>query len=378
MGSAWRWLGGILATLAAFTALAAERGVTATTILLGQSAAFSGPASELGTEMRAGAMAYFQAVNAAGGVNGRRIELRSLDDGYEGDRAAANTKKLIDDGVFLLFGYVGTPTSNAAKPIFTAAKVPFVGPFTGAESLRTPVNRYIFNIRASYYDETDKLVGQLAGEQLDRIAVFYQNDDYGKAGLAGVERAMQKRNMKIVATGTVERNTVQVAAAVKSICKVEPQGVVMISAYTSVAAFIKAAHAAGCNPQFLNVSFVGSKALAHEAGPDGRGVGISQVVPFPWNLSARVVKEYQQLLEASTGKRNYSFTSLEGFVAAKVLVEGLRRTGADLTRERFVNAMEQMRDYDVGGFTVSFSPTDHSGSKFVELTVIGKDERFLR
>ena len=377
MGNAWRWLGGIVATVVALS-VGAEPGVTATTILIGQSAAFTGPASELGTEMRAGAAAYFQAINAAGGVNGRKIEMRSLDDGYEGDRAAANTKKLIDDGVFLLFGYVGTPTSNASKPIFTAARVPFVGPFTGAESLRNPLNRYIFNIRASYYDETDKLVGQLVGQTLDKIAVFYQNDDYGKAGLAGVERAMQKRGIKIIATGTVERNTVEVTAAVKTICKIETQGVVMISAYKSCAAFIKAMRAAGCNPQFMNVSFVGSKALAHEAGPAGRGVGISQVVPFPWNLSARVVKEYQQLLEASTGKQNYSFTSLEGFIAAKVLVEGLRRTGPDLTREKFIGAMEQIRDLDVGGFTVTFTPTDHSGSKFVELTVIGKDERFLR
>jgi branched-chain amino acid transport system substrate-binding protein len=356
----------------------ADPGVTPTTILIGESAAFTGPASELGTEMRAGALAYFQAVNAAGGVNGRKIELRSLDDGYESDRAAANTRKLIDDGVFLLFGYVGTPTSNASKPIFTAAKVPFVGPFTGAESLRNPLNRYIFNIRASYYDETEKIVGQLVGQTLDRIAVFYQNDDYGKAGLTGVERAMQRRNMKIVATGTVERNTVDVAAAVASIGKIEPQAVVMISAYKSCAAFIKAMRAAGYNPQFVNVSFVGSRALAHEAGPAGRGVGISQVMPFPWNLSTRVVKEYQQLFSASTGKQEYSFTSLEGFIAAKVLVEGLRRTGNDLTREKFIAAMEQMRDYDVGGYSVSFSPTDHNGSKFVELTVISKDERFLR
>jgi branched-chain amino acid transport system substrate-binding protein len=377
MGNAWKSVGAIVAAVIAVAA-SADPGVTSNSILIGQSAAFTGPASELGTEMRAGAMAYFQLINAQGGVNGRKIELRSLDDGYEGDRAAANTKKLIDEGVFLLFGYVGTPTSNASKPIFTAAKVPFVGPFTGAESLRNPLNRYIFNIRASYYDETDKLVGQLVGQTLERIAVFYQNDDYGKAGLAGVERAMTKRNMKILATGTVERNTTDVAAAVKSICKIEPQGVVMISAYKSCAAFIKEARAAGCNPQFMNVSFVGSKALAHESGPAGRGVGVSQVVPFPWNLSARVVKDYQQLLEASTGKQNYSFTSLEGFIAAKVLVEGLKRTGSDLTREKFINAMEQIRDYDVGGFTVGFSPTDHSGSKFVELTVISKDERFLR
>jgi branched-chain amino acid transport system substrate-binding protein len=359
-------------------ALHAEPGVTPTSILIGQSAAFTGAASELGTEMRAGAAAYFKFVNASGGINGRKIDLRSLDDGYESDRAAANTKKLIDDGVFLLFGYVGTPTSNASKPIFTAARVPFVGPFTGAESLRTPVNRYIFNIRASYFDETEKIVAQMTGQALDKIAVFYQNDDYGKVGLLGVERAMERRKMKIVATGTVERNTVDVAAAVKSISKLEPQAVVMISAYKSCAAFIKAMRAAGFNPQFMNVSFVGSKALAKETGPDGRGVGVSQVVPFPWNIGVPVVKEYQQLLEASTGKQDYSFTSLEGFIAAKVLVEGLRRAGNDLTREKFVSAMETIRDFDLGGYWVTFSPASHNGSKFVELTVIGKDERFLR
>src|SRR5437867_2971959 len=246
------WLSRMLtATLLGLTAAVghADPGVTASTILIGESAAFSGPASELGNDMRAGAQAYFRVVNAAGGVNGRKIELRMLDDGYESDRAAANTKKLIDDGVFLLFGYVGTPTSNASKPIFTAARVPFVGPFTGAESLRNPLNRYIFNIRASYFDETDKIVGQLTGQTLDRIAVFYQNDDYGKAGLAGVERAMQKRGLKIVATGTVERNSVEVAGAVKAIGTLEPQAVVMISAYKSCAAFIKAMRAAGYNPQ---------------------------------------------------------------------------------------------------------------------------------
>jgi branched-chain amino acid transport system substrate-binding protein len=356
----------------------AEVGVTPTSIVIGQSAAFSGPASELGNEMRAGALAYFQMVNAAGGINGRKIEMRSLDDGYEPDRAAANTKKLIDSGVFLLFGYVGTPTSNASKPIFTAARVPFVAPFTGAESLRNPLNRYIFNIRASYFDETDKIVGQMTGQTLDKIAVFYQNDDYGKAGLAGVERAMQKRNLKITATGTVERNTVDVAAAVAAIGKADPQAVIMISAYKSCAAFIKAMRAAGHNPQFMNVSFVGSKALAHEAGPAGRGVAISQVMPFPWNIANRVVKEYQQQLAASTGKENYSFTSLEGFIAAKVLVEGLRRAGNDPTREKFIAAMEQLRDFDLGGYSVNFSPTDHNGSRFVELTVIGKDETILR
>jgi len=371
---------GVIATsvMLLTTSAAADPGVTATAIVIGQSAVFSGPASELGTEMRDGALAYFKVVNEAGGINGRKIELRSLDDGYQPERAALNTRTLIGDGVFLLFGYVGTPTSNAAKPIFTAAKVPFVGAFTGAESLRNPLNRYIFNVRASYFDETEQIVAQMVGQTLSKIAVFYQNDDYGKAGLTGVERAMGRRALKIIATGTVERNTVDVGAAVQAIGKAEPQAVVMISAYKSCAAFVKAMHAAGFRPQFINVSFVGSRALAKEIGVEGRGVAVSQVVPFPWNIGLPIVKEYQQRLEAFTGKQDFSFTSLEGYIAAKVLVEGLQRTGKDLTRERFVNAMETMRDVDVGGFAVTFTPANHNGSKFVELTVIGKDERFLR
>jgi len=371
---------GVIATsvMLLATSAAADPGVTATAIVIGQSAVFSGPASELGTEMRDGALAYFKVVNEAGGINGRKIELRSLDDGYQPERAALNTRTLIGDGVFLLFGYVGTPTSNAAKPIFTAAKVPFVGAFTGAESLRNPLNRYIFNVRASYFDETEQIVAQMVGQTLSKIAVFYQNDDYGKAGLTGVERAMGRRALKIIATGTVERNTVDVGAAVQAIGKAEPQAVVMISAYKSCAAFVKAMHAAGFRPQFINVSFVGSRALAKEIGVEGRGVAVSQVVPFPWNIGLPIVKEYQQRLEAFTGKQDFSFTSLEGYIAAKVLVEGLQRTGKDLTRERFVNAMETMRDVDVGGFAVTFTPANHNGSKFVELTVIGKDERFLR
>jgi branched-chain amino acid transport system substrate-binding protein len=359
------------------TTAAAEDGVTANRILIGQSAAFTGPASELGTEMRTGALAYFEQINKKGGINGRRIELTTIDDGYEPDRATANTKKLIGDGVFLLFGYVGTPTSNAAKPIFTEAQVPFVGPFTGAESLRTPVNRYIFNVRASYFAETDKIIAQLVNLGMTKIAVFYQNDAYGQAGLAGVERAVKKRNMAISVTATVERNTIDVAAAVKTIAKTEPQAVVMVSAYKSCAAFIREMKKAGSVPQFINVSFVGSRALANELGETGRGVGITQVVPFPWNVGVPVVKEYQKDLQAYTGKTEYSFTSLEGFIAAKVLVEGLRKTGNPLTRERFVQAMESF-SYDTGGFIVNYTPTDHSGSTFVELTVITKEGKFLR
>lgn len=371
----------LLAALALTTAMhgRAENGVTANQIVIGQSAAFSGPAQELGLEMRRGIQAYFDQVNKAGGVNGRKLTLKSLDDGYEAVRAAANTKKLVEDGdVFALLGYVGTPTSEAAKPIFTNARVPFVGAFTGAELLRSPFNRYIFNVRASYYAETEAIVNLLTRLGLTRIAVFYQNDSYGRAGLTGVEQAMERRKMTIAAKGTVERNTVEVAAAVQSISKVEPQAVVMISAYKSCSAFIKAMKKADSNPQFMNVSFVGSKALAGELGDAGRGVGISQVVPFPWNAGAPIVKEYQRALAAPSGKDDFNFGSLEGYIAAKVFVEGLRRAGAQPTREGFISAMETLKDFDVGGFPVSYGPNDHGGSKFVEMTVIGRGGNFLR
>jgi len=373
-----RLASGIFMLAVAWTAARADTGVAPGSIVVGQSAAFSGPAQELGIEMRKGVQAYFDSVNRAGGVNGRKLVLKSLDDGYEATRAAANTKKLIaEDGVFALLGYVGTPTSEAARPIFTEARVPFVGAFTGAELLRDPFNRYIFNVRASYFAETDAIVDLLARLNLTRIAVFYQNDSYGKAGLTGVERAMEKRKMKVLAMGTVERNTVDVAAAVQTIAKADAQAVVMISAYKSCAAFIKEMKQAGAHPQFMNVSFVGSRALAAELGDVGRGVGISQVVPYPWNQGTPIVREYQKNVAVGTGE-DFTFGSLEGYIAARVFVEGLRRAGREPTRESFVSALETLRDYDVGGFNVTYTPTDHNGSRFVDLTVIGRDGKILR
>ncbi len=355
----------------------AESGVSASTVLLGQSAPLTGPAAALGTEMRTGAKVYFDYVNAKGGVYGRKIELRSLDDGYEPARTVPNTKKLIDeDKVFALFGYVGTPTSVAALPVFTQAKVPFFGAFTGAEVLRDPFNPYIFNVRASYYDETEKIVEQLVSTGAKNIAVFYQNDAYGQAGLKGVQRAMDRRKLKISATGTVERNTIAVAAAVKTILAVQPDAVIMISAYTSCGEFIREMKKAGSAAQFYNVSFVGSQALADNLGKEGVGVAISQVVPFPWAPSVPVIKEYQELM-LKAGQKEFTFTTVEGFIAAKVFVEGLKRAGKDLNREKLIAALETMGDVDVGGFFISFSPKNHNGSHFVDLTIIARDGKFL-
>ncbi len=366
------------AACAALPGAQAQDGITPTSILIGQSAAFTGPAAQLGIQMRDGAKLWLDQVNAQGGVNGRRIELRSRDDKYESKLAAENTKKLIEeDRVFLLFAYVGTPTSQASLPIFTEARVPFVAPFTGAELLRTPFNRYIFNVRASYYDETEKIVEHLARTGVTKFAVFYQNDAYGQAGLEGVKRALAKRNLKWVALGTVERNTTNVAEAVKTINAAQPEATVMISAYTSVAEFVRQMKAAGSISQFFNVSFVGSKALAEALGKDGRGVMISQVVPFPWSPLTPIVKEYLDLAKRA-GNVDINFSSLEGFIAAKVLVEGLRRAGKDPTREKFVAAMESMSNYEIGGFAVRFSPENHNGSQFVDLSMIGRDAKFIR
>ncbi len=356
----------------------AENGVTADTIVLGQSVALTGPAAALGIEMRAGAKLYFDYVNSKGGVNGRKVQLVTLDDGYEPARAAPNTRKLIEEHkVFALFGYVGTPTSAAVMPIFSEAKVPYFGAFTGAELLRQPFNRYVFNVRASYYDETEKIVEQLVSTGSRNIAVFYQDDAYGQAGLKGVELAMGRRNLKISSTGTVERNTIKVGQAVKAINSAQPDAVVMVGAYKACAEFIRQMKKQGSAAQFYNVSFVGSKALADDLGNEGVGVAISQVMPFPWGAAVPVVREYQSLMQRA-GHKELTFTSIEGFIAAKVFVEGLRRAGRDLTRERLIAALEKMNDVDVGGFYVGFTPTNHSASKFVDLTIIARDGKFLR
>jgi branched-chain amino acid transport system substrate-binding protein len=356
----------------------AENGVYPDAIVVGQSAALSGPASGLGTGMREGTLAYFDEVNRNGGVHGRRIELKSLDDGYEPERAAANTKKLInDEKVFALVGYVGTPTAQASIPVFTEAKVPFFGAFTGAELLRDPFNKYIFNVRASYYDETEKIVQHLTTASLEKIAIMYQNDSYGKAGLAGVERALAKRNMKITASGTVERNTTDVSAAVKSISAVQPDAVVMISAYRSCAEFIRQAKKAGMKSQFFNVSFVGTKSLADDLGADGVGVAISQVMPFPWGAES-VVRDYQKAMARVNPQSALDYTSVEGYIAAKVFVEGLRRVGKDLTRDKLIAEVERINQLDVGGFVVSFAPASHAGSKYVDLTIIGRGNKLIR
>jgi branched-chain amino acid transport system substrate-binding protein len=368
-------LGFVLAT----GSVLADNGVTDKTIVLGQSAALSGPASALGTAMRDGALAYFESVNAAGGVNGRQIVLTTLDDGYDPARAGANTGTLVDkEQVFALFGYVGTPTSNAALPWVGKQGIPFFAPMTGAQSFREPFDRNVFNIRDGYAQETEKIVEHLEAIGASKqIAVLYQNDAYGKSGLEGVTQALKKRKLAAIATASVERNSTDVAAAVAKLKAAAPRAVIMISAYKSSAAFIRAMRKdAASVPFFWNVSFVGSRALAGELGAESRGVMISQVIPSPWDDKLGLVKEYRKLYLTKPG-REPDYASLEGFMAAKVFVEGLRHVKGEPTRKSFVHALESMGAYNLGGYTVTFGAGDHNGSGYVDLSIITEGGKII-
>lgn len=360
---------------AAVTAMSPLRAQSDNRLVLGQSAAFSGAAAQLGIQFNAGARLYFDMVNAQGGISGQRIAITQLDDGYEPDRCVENTNALIKDDVFALFGYIGTPTSLAALPLATRARVPFFAPFTGAMGLRAPFNRLAFHMRASYNDETEVIVRQLTNLGMNKVAVFHQNDSYGKAGLDGVTLALASRNLKPVATGTVERNSVDVAAAVAAIVESKPHAVVQISAYKSCAAFIRAARKAGYGGTFYNVSFVGTQALADELGKDGAGVVVSQVVPSPYSASRPITRDFLDAIAKGGNKVQPNYSSMEGYMAARLFAEGLRRAGNRPTRDTLISGLESLTDYSLGGFNVSFGANDHVASSYVEVSMLTGDGR---
>jgi len=356
---------------------AADPDLVGKTILLGQSAPFSGPSSQLATEFNLGARTYFQAVNEAGGVAGRKIELRTLDDAYDPVRTAQNTQTLIEqDGVLALFGYIGTSTTLAALPVFSGAQVPLFAPSSGSAGLRQPFNRYVFNIRAGYDQEAEHIVDQLSITNLTHIAVFHQSDAFGAAGLEAVTRARKKRNLQLGAVASIERNSTDVAAAAKALLAAHPDAVVLASSYVTSAALIKEMRKDGYKGQFVSLSSVGGKSLADELGNVGSGVQVSEVVPFPWAEASPIQREYAQAMRKA-GVPTRSFGSMEGFIAAKAITEGLRRAGHALTRAKLITALESMHDWDAGGFQLSFDPSNHNGSHLVEMTQIGSDGRFL-
>jgi len=357
----------------------AEDGVSADKIVFGQAAALGGPAAALGTGMQLGLKAAFGEVNAKGGVHGRKLELISYDDGYEPDRSIAHVKKLIDDDkVFALIGPVGTPTSKATQPIATEAKVPFIGPFTGAGFLRDPALGNIVNVRATYGAETEAWIKYLVdGKGMKRIAILYQDDAFGRVGLAGVTKALEKRKMELVAKGTYQRNTTAVKAAILEIRKANPDAVVMVGAYKPISEFIKLSRKIHLDATFVNISFVGSKALSKELGEAGEGVIVSQVVPFPWDTSIPLVKEYQAALKAADPAAEPGFVSLEGYMVGRLAIMALDKAGKDVTRESLLKTIWSTGAFDLGGVTLTFGATDNQGMDKVFMTKIQKDGSFV-
>ncbi|MBI3594808.1 MAG: ABC transporter substrate-binding protein [Nitrospirae bacterium] len=348
-----------------------EEGVTDKEILIGMSNALNGPAMALGSGIKTGSSIYFNKVNLAGGIRGRRIKLVSYDDGYEPEKAVVNTKKLIEeDKVFALFGFVGTPTSSAVMPIFSKAGVPYIAPFTGAEILRNPVNKFLFNVRASYFDETETMVEHLTKDLgIKKIGVFVQADSFGDAGRAGVMRALKRRDLVLTGDGKYTRNTIEIGEGLEALKKANPEAVIMVGTYKPCAEFIKKAKSQGFRPKFLNISFVGTYALIQELGSDGDGVIVTQVVPNPIDSTLPVVKQYKEDMNVA-GRGSLDFTSLEGYIDAVVLTEAIKKSES-LTRSSFLSTLEGL-NVNIGGLQVSFSPSNHQALKEVFLTKIEK------
>jgi branched-chain amino acid transport system substrate-binding protein len=349
-------------------------GVTADEIRLGSSLALSGHASFLGIQTLHGALCYIRAINEGGGVHGRSIKVIAYDDGYDPPRCLENTQKLIvEDKVFGLFCYVGTPTSVKIMPLVQEARLPLVGLFTGAQILRNPFQRYIINIRASYYQETGAVVKELVESLgLKKFAVFYQYDDYGFDGLTGTQIALKKYGLTPVATGSYRRGSIEVEQALEQILPSGAEVVIMIGTYDPCAKFIREARTRGFRPIFHCLSFVGGDELAKKLGQDGEGVIITQVVPPPTEtLLLDAAEEYTKLLAHYYSEDKPNYVGFEAYLNARVMVEGLRRAGPDLTRENFINAIETIENYSLGiANPLNFNARDHQGLEKVYFTQI--------
>ena len=352
-----------------------DPGVTVDRILFGQSAAFTGPAQELGVGMRLGIRAAFDEVNRQGGVNGRRLELMSVDDEYEPEMAIANTIHLInEEEVFALIGAVGTPTSRSAVPITEDSGVPYVAPFTGADFLRDAKLNSVVNLRASYFQETAEMVSRLIDDLgIERIAVLHQDDSFGRAGYLGVKLALDRRSMEPVAIGVYPRNTTAVKTALLDLRRGDPEAVILVGAYEPVAALISWARQIGLDPVFMTVSFVGTNALAQELGSSGAGVYITQVVPSPMDDTIPIVATYRNALSAYDPVAVPGFVSFEGYLAGRLAIAGLKGCGREVDRACFLESLRGAGVIDIDGFQLRYGRGDNQGSDTVFLTVIGED-----
>lgn len=366
----------LLLAVAAPLVLAADPGVSADRIVFGQAAPFEGPASALGLGMRQGILAAFAEANAKGGVKGRKLDLNAKDDGYEPTKSIEAVKALIQEKAFALVGPVGTPTSMATHGLAAEAGMPFIGAFTGAEGLRNPYKAHVVNVRASYFQETEEMVERLTKDlKVERIAILFQDDAFGRAGLAGVQRAMDKRGMKLVADAAFERNTIAVKQALLEIRRADPQAVIMVGPYKPMAEFVKRARQIKLDATFVNISFVGSEALAKELGPDGEGVVVTQVVPYPWDAASKLIQRYQAALRAVDAQAQPGFISLEGYLVGRLVIAALEQLDGEPTRKALMEKLTS-GSYDLDGAKLKFGPNDNQGMDDVFVTVLQKDGSF--
>lgn len=373
------WTKDFVAAAFAFCAVAAqaEEGVTDKTILIGQTVPLTGQVAGAVKEMNEGARAYIDSVNRSGGVHGRRIEIRTLDDRFDPATAAANAERLVrQERIFAMFLNRATPHTEAILPILAATGVPLVAPSTGAAIFHTPVNRLLFNVRAKYQDEVAKAVEHFATVGVHEIGLLHVDDSFGRDAMAGFKAAMDARKLKPAIVATFDRAKPDIAAAVRAALGARPQAVIIVGSATTTADLIRGIRAAGSRMQVMTLSNNSSHAFVKSLGADGLGVIVSQVTPAPHLVSTTLGQEFK--VAASVSGATVSYAAMEGFVAAKVLVEGLRRAGRNLTRDAFIRALESMQKVDLGGLLVSYGPNDHTGSEFVELTMVGKDGRLIR
>ena len=355
--------------------LAQEVGVSESRILFGQSAAFSGPARELGRNMRLGIEAAFHEANARDGVYDRKLELLSLDDAYEPEAAIANTHQLIDTHkVFALIGAVGTPTSRASTPVAASAGVPYIAPFTGAAFLREETWRNVINLRASYSQEIDTMITHLIDKlDIDRIGVMYQDDSFGRDTYRSLRRSLGRRQLKPVSVGVYQRNTTAVKTSLFDLRAKKPGAVILIGAYKPVASLIAWARHTGMKAVFMALSFVGSNALAEDLGPAGAGVYVTQVVPPPTDTTYPITANYNRSLAAYASDATPGFVSFEGYLAGRLAIAALERCGRVVDRAGFLDSLRRSDPIDLDGFELRFGDTDNQGSDSVFLTVIGRD-----
>lgn len=356
--------------------LRAQVGVTKDSILIGQSAAITGSQSGFGTEIRDGGLAYFEEVNRNGGIHGRRVRLVTLDDGGNENTAKENTERLIkEEKVFALFGYISRPSALAGAKIAAEAKVPFFAPFSGTPPLYK-MGRYVFTVRANYGDELQRMVDQLATTGVKRIAFVFLNDAR-RVNVPLIEKLLAQHGLKPAALIGVDRTSGEVAAQARELARVSPEAALALANNLPLTALIHEARKLGNTTPFWIVSFVDSKRMVEDLGPLARGQVFAQVVPLPTATRYPIVTEYQKVYRRSFPKAEFTFTSLEGYIGAKTLVEGLKRAGTALTRDRLIAGLEAMKSVDLGGFAIDFSNGNHNASQYVDLTIVNKDGSFI-